>query len=85
VRDDESGAEAALRISRQFRRRGCMVVSLKESWLNGSPEVQDILIAFCRLGLSASRPGAASGLRQGWHVGAPGHRGRPPGRREGQV
>jgi len=46
VRDDESGAEAALRIFRQFRQRGCMVVSVKESWLNGSPEVQDILIAF---------------------------------------
>jgi DNA invertase Pin-like site-specific DNA recombinase len=46
VRDDESGAEAALRIFRQFRQRGCIVVSVKESWLNGSPEVQDILIAF---------------------------------------
>ena len=46
VRDDESGAEAALRIFRQFRQRGCMVVSVKESWLNGSPDVQDILIAF---------------------------------------
>jgi hypothetical protein len=46
VRDDESGAEAALRIFRQFRQRGCMVVSVRESWLNGSPEVQDILIAF---------------------------------------
>ena len=45
VRDDESGAEAALRIFRQFRQRGCMVVSVRESWLNGSPEVQDILIA----------------------------------------
>lgn len=46
VRDDESGAEAALRIFRQFRQRGCMVVSVKESWLNGSPEVQDVLVAF---------------------------------------
>jgi DNA invertase Pin-like site-specific DNA recombinase len=46
VRDDESGAEAALRIFRQFRQRGCTVVSVKESWLNGSPEVADILIAF---------------------------------------
>jgi DNA invertase Pin-like site-specific DNA recombinase len=46
VRDEESGAEAALRIFRQFRQRGCIVVSVKESWLNGSPEVQDILIAF---------------------------------------
>ena len=42
VRDDESGAEAALRIFRQFRQRGCTVVSVKESWLNGAPEVQDI-------------------------------------------
>jgi DNA invertase Pin-like site-specific DNA recombinase len=46
VRDDESGAEAALRSFRQFRQRGCAVVSVKESWLNGAPEVQDILIAF---------------------------------------
>jgi hypothetical protein len=50
VRDDESGAEAALRIFRQFRQRGCMVVSVRESWLNGSPEVQDILIAFAGWG-----------------------------------
>lgn len=46
VRDDESGAEAALRIIRQFRQRGCIVVSVKESWLNSAPEVQDILVAF---------------------------------------
>jgi len=29
----ESAAEAALRIFRQFRQRGCMVVSVRESWL----------------------------------------------------
>jgi DNA invertase Pin-like site-specific DNA recombinase len=46
VRDEESGAETALRIIRQFRERGCTVVSVQESWLNGSPEVQDILVAF---------------------------------------
>jgi DNA invertase Pin-like site-specific DNA recombinase len=46
VRDEEGGAEAALRLFRQFRQRGCIIVSVKESWLNGSPEVQDILIAF---------------------------------------
>jgi DNA invertase Pin-like site-specific DNA recombinase len=40
------GAEGALRIIRQFRERGCTVVSVRESWLNGSPEVQDILVAF---------------------------------------
>ncbi len=46
VRSDQGGAEAALRIIRQFRQRGVTVVSVKESWLNGSPEVQDILVAF---------------------------------------
>lgn len=46
MRDDGSGAEAALRIFRQFRQRSCIIVSVKESWLNGAPEVQDILIAF---------------------------------------
>lgn len=46
VRDDESGAEAALRIIRQFRQRGVTLLSIKEDWLNGSPEVQDLLVAF---------------------------------------
>jgi DNA invertase Pin-like site-specific DNA recombinase len=41
-----NGAEEALRIFRQFSQRGCTVVSVKELWLNGSPEVQEILIAF---------------------------------------
>ena len=41
-----SGAEDALRIIRLFRQRGCTVVSVKESWLNGSPEVADVLVAF---------------------------------------
>jgi len=40
------GAEGALRIIRQFRERACTVVSVKESWLNSSPEVQDVLVAF---------------------------------------
>jgi len=71
VRDDESGAEAALRIVRQFRQRGGMVVSVQESWLNGSPEMQDIFIAFAGGWLSASRPGTASGSRQGGHAGPP--------------
>lgn len=46
VRSNQGGAEAALRIIRQFRQRGCTVVSVRESWLNGSPEVQDVLVAF---------------------------------------
>ena len=41
-----NGAEEALRIFRQFSDRGRTVVSVKESWLNGLPEVQEILIAF---------------------------------------
>jgi DNA invertase Pin-like site-specific DNA recombinase len=40
------GAEGALRILRQFRERGCVVVSVKESWLNGAPEIQDVLVSF---------------------------------------
>jgi putative DNA-invertase from lambdoid prophage Rac len=40
------GAEGALRIIRQLRERGCALLSVQESWLNGSPEVQDVLVAF---------------------------------------
>lgn len=40
------GAEDALRLIRQFRERGCVILSIKESWLNGSAEVQDVLVAF---------------------------------------
>ena len=40
------GAEGALRLIRQLRERGCTLVSVQESWLSGSPEVQDILVAF---------------------------------------
>ena len=40
------GAEGTLRIIRQLRERGCTLVSVKESWLNSSPEVQDVLVAF---------------------------------------
>jgi DNA invertase Pin-like site-specific DNA recombinase len=40
------GAEGALRIIPQFRERHCTVLSVRESWLNGSLEVQDVLVAF---------------------------------------
>jgi DNA invertase Pin-like site-specific DNA recombinase len=40
------GAEDALRIFRQFRQRGCVVVPVRESWLNSAPQLQDVLIAF---------------------------------------
>ena len=65
------GAEDALRIFRQFRQRGCIVVSVKESWLNGSPEVQDMLIAFAGWMAERSRPGAASGSRPGSSAARP--------------
>ena len=82
VRDDESGAEAALRIFRQFRQRGCMVVSVKESWLNGSPEVQDILIAFA--GWMAERESARRSERIKGRAGTPGaQRARRPAARPG--
>ena len=41
-----TGAEEALRVFRQFNERGVAVASVKEDWLRGSPEVQEILIAF---------------------------------------
>jgi len=40
------GAEGALRLIRLLRERGCALVSVQESWLNGSPEIQDVLVAF---------------------------------------
>lgn len=40
------GAEDTLRILRELRQRGCTLVSVKESWLNNSPQVQDVLVAF---------------------------------------
>ena len=40
------GAEDALRLIRKFRECGVAVVSVQESWLNGSPEVQDLLVSF---------------------------------------
>jgi DNA invertase Pin-like site-specific DNA recombinase len=91
VRD---GAEDALRIIRQFRERGCTLISVKESWLNGSPEVQDVLVAFAgwmakqesdrrservKAGLARRR---AEGLPIG---GKPGRRDKKPRRRAGYV
>jgi putative DNA-invertase from lambdoid prophage Rac len=41
-----NGAEDALRLVRQFRERGCTLLSVQEPWLNSSPEIVDVLIAF---------------------------------------
>ena len=40
------GAEDALRLVRKFRERGVTLLSVQEPWLNGSPEIADVLIAF---------------------------------------
>jgi DNA invertase Pin-like site-specific DNA recombinase len=88
------GAEGALRIIRQFRERGCAVVSIKESWLNGSPEVQDVLVAFAGwMGQQESRRRSErirSGLErrraQGKPVGRqPGAADKKPRKRAGYV
>jgi DNA invertase Pin-like site-specific DNA recombinase len=75
------GAEDALRIFRQFRQRECMVVSVKESWLNGAPEVQDILIAFA--GWMAERESARRSERIKAGLERRRAEGKPVGRQEG--
>jgi DNA invertase Pin-like site-specific DNA recombinase len=71
------GAEAALRLVRQFRERGVTLLSVQESWLNSSPEITDVLVAFA--GWTAQqeskrrsgriRAGIARRKAQGGHVG----------------
>jgi DNA invertase Pin-like site-specific DNA recombinase len=89
-----TGAEEALKIIRQFRERGCTVVSVRESWLNGSPEVADVLVSFA--GWMAERESARrserirAGLQrrkaEGGHVGRkPGSRDKAPRKRSGYV
>jgi DNA invertase Pin-like site-specific DNA recombinase len=88
------GAETLLRLIRQFRERGCIIVSVQESWLNTSPEVQDVLVAFAgwraqeeskrrservKAGLATRR---AEGLPVGRQAGAKDHK---PRRRSGYV
>lgn len=88
------GAEGALRIIRQLRERGCTLLSVRESWLNGSPEVQDVLVAFA--GWMAeqestrrserTKAGLARRKAQGLPVGRqPGAVDRKPRRRSGYV
>jgi DNA invertase Pin-like site-specific DNA recombinase len=81
VRDDEGGAEAALRIMRQFRQAGVMVVSVKEPWLNGSREVQDVLVAFA--GWMAERESARRSERIRNGLERRRAEGKPVGRQHG--
>lgn len=75
------GAEDALRIFRQFRQRGCIIVSVKESWLNGAPEVQDILIAFA--GWMAQQESARRSERIRAGLARRQAEGKPVGRQQG--
>lgn len=88
------GPEEALRLFRMFRERGCTIVSVKESWLNGSPEVQDLLISFA--GWMAKQEserrsariqaGLARRKAEGKPVGGqPGRRDKQPRKRSGYV
>jgi putative DNA-invertase from lambdoid prophage Rac len=45
-RISRNGAEDVLRLVRQFRERGVTLLSVQEPWLNSSPEIQDVLLAF---------------------------------------
>src|SRR5215469_3602574 len=88
------GAEGALRIIRQFRERGCTVVSVKEDWLNASPVVQDVLVAFAGWMAEAEsrrrseriRMGLARRQAEGKSVGRQqGAKDKAPRRRSGYV
>ena len=70
-----------LRIFRQFRERGCIIVSVKESWLNGSPEVQDILIGFA--GWMAQQESQRRSRADQGGRGPPARGGKPVGRQAG--
>jgi DNA invertase Pin-like site-specific DNA recombinase len=70
------GAEDALRIFWQFRQRGCVVVPVREAWLNRGPQVQDVLIAFA--GWMAAREPARKSERIKAELGKP-DAGKPAG------
>jgi Resolvase, N terminal domain len=61
-------AEGALQIIRQFEERGCTVVSIKESWLSGAPEVQDVLVAFAGWMAQQESARRSGRIRAGWSV-----------------
>ena len=77
------GAEGALRVIRLFRERGCTIVSVKESWLNGSPEVQDVLVAFA--GWMAEQESARRSARVKAGLARRKAEGKPVGRQPGTL
>lgn len=79
-----TGPEEALRLNRELRERGCVLLSVKEDWLNTTSEIQDILLAFA--GWMAERESARrservkAGLRARKAAGLP--IGGKPGRKD---
>jgi putative DNA-invertase from lambdoid prophage Rac len=79
------GPEDALRIFREFSERGCVILSVRESWLNGSPEVQGLMISIAgwmaqqesRRRSERTRAGMARAKAEGKRIG-----GRKPGARD---
>jgi DNA invertase Pin-like site-specific DNA recombinase len=73
-----NGPEDALRLIRRLRECGCVLVSVKEPWLNGSPEVTDLLVAFA--GWMAERESARRSERIRAGLARRAAEGRPIGR-----
>ncbi|GAA5119247.1 recombinase family protein [Haloechinothrix salitolerans] len=88
------GAEATLRVVRQFRERGVAIISHEEPWLTASPEIQDVLLAFAGWMAQQSskrkseniKAGLAKRKAQGLPVGRqPGAKDRKPRKRSGYM
>src|SRR5260370_36031728 len=87
------GAEDALRSIREFRERGCTVLAVQEPWLNGSPQVEDVLLAlagwnaqqFSNHRSEQIKRGIARARAEGKQIGGrkPGAKDRKPRRTEG--
>lgn len=69
--------------NRRLRERACTVVSVHESWLNGSPEVQDVLIAFAGWMASQESKRKSERIRAGLERRRA--EGKPVGRQAGAV
>jgi putative DNA-invertase from lambdoid prophage Rac len=92
-RISREGAEELLRIIRELRQRGCTLISIKEPWLNSSPEIQDVLIAFAgwvaqqesKRHSERIKEGIARARAEGKQVGGrkPGAKDRKPRRTDG--
>lgn len=79
-----TGAESMLRINRQLRERGCTLLSVTDSWLNTTPEIQDVLLAFAGWHAQRSSDETSARVINGLQSRAAsgGHIGRKPGSKD---